>query len=111
MGISEGAFWNMNITRLRPYIIAENIRSERDDLNAWLHGAYVAKALEAVLGSMLGSETEYPPAPLLSNKTYTKTEEEKLAKEQELERLKLVARLDSFAAYMRSQEKGADDVG
>lgn len=103
MGISEGAFWNMNITRLHPYVLAEDIRRENRDYDAWLHGLYVARAIESTIGNAFSSErVEYPEAPYLSKKA--KHTDEPTEEERETERLRLVAHLNSVMAAMKAKE-------
>lgn len=91
MGISEAMFWDMNITRLRPYFQARNILLEEKNYIAWLSGFYVYNATSVALanafrkpGSKIEKYIEEPPriTPL--------TEDEKLAKAQN-EREKAIA--------------------
>ena len=51
LGISEGEFWDMNITKIRPYLKAEEIRTERKNYELWLQGAYIYEAFSVVLGN------------------------------------------------------------
>ena len=65
LGISEGEFWHFNITRLRPYLIAEELQADKDNFNAWLHGLYVFNAVSVALANSFGKKkTKYIEKPI-----------------------------------------------
>lgn len=66
LGISEGEFWHFNITRLRPYLIAEELRAEQDNFNAWLSGLYVYNAVSVAMANSFskGSKAKYMQKPI-----------------------------------------------
>lgn len=79
IGISEGEFWKLNIRKLRPYLLAENIKRERENYMLWLQGIYNMKAFSVVLGNAFskksGKPQEYFSKPIRIT-PYTKEEEE-----------------------------------
>ena len=73
------------------YIKAERFRQERMNAEAWLHGAYVARALASTVGNMFVKDKreaiEYPTEPIPLFKGEKKEEEPKqdtLKEEQEI---------------------------
>ena len=60
IGISEGEFWKLNIRKLRPYLLAENIKRERESQMMWLMGVYNKRAFEVVLSNAFGKKGSKP---------------------------------------------------
>lgn len=82
IGIDEGAFWGMNIAKLRPYLLAENIRMENDNFNAWLAGMYVYDAVSKAIAGAFGKKGRKPPKYMekpLRITPYTEEEKEAMA--------------------------------
>ena len=68
-------YWGSNDQELlREYREADKLRQERANTEAWLHGAYIAKAIEATIGNAFiekgAKKAEYPktPIPLIKEK-------------------------------------------
>ena len=53
-------YWYGDVLLARDYYEADRKRMERIDLEAWLHGLYVMKALEATVGN-IGKRNGEPP--------------------------------------------------
>lgn len=60
MGISEGEFWKLNIRKLRPYLIAEDMKREKENYMLWLQGIYFMKAVNVVVGNALAKRGSKP---------------------------------------------------
>lgn len=105
IGIDEGAFWGMNITKLRPYLLAENIRRENDNFNAWLSGMYVydavAKAISATFGKKGRRAPKYMEKPI---RITPYTEEEKAAMAAR-ERQKAIAFFTAMEKNFKEKQK------
>lgn len=48
MGVSYHEFWHGDYTQLQFYLEAHKLRTEQENYNAWLQGAYIYEALCAV---------------------------------------------------------------
>ena len=61
-------YWNGDPLMVRAFYKAHKLKQEMLDAEAWLHGMYVLRALEASVGNMFrkkGSQpSEYPKEPI-----------------------------------------------
>ena len=82
IGIRAEEFWKLNFRTLRPYLIAENIRTEKQNYMAWLQGLYIYDAVGAIVGQMFGKgkKPQYMKEPI---RITPLTEEEKEKEQQE----------------------------
>lgn len=94
MGIRAEDFWKLNFKKLRPYLLAENIKREQQNYMLWLQGLYIYDAVGAIAGQMFskGKKPQYRKEPI---RITPLTEQEKLDKQQE-EIDKVVKWLDSL---------------
>jgi len=81
--MSYDEYWNGDVWLAQAYYEADRKRTERMDLEAWLHGLYVAKAIDATVGN-IGKRpgdkpTEYPDKPVTTTRPIT--EEQKRQQE------------------------------
>lgn len=86
MGLSEGEFWEKNITKIRPYLRARDIKKEEQNYMLWLQGLYFANAVSVSLynafakkGSKAKQYMEEPLriTPLTDNEKKEKAERER----------------------------------
>lgn len=68
LGMTYEQYWYGDPLMVRAYYKADKIRQQRINDEAWLHGAYVYRALDATVGNMMrkkGSEpAKYPERPV-----------------------------------------------
>lgn len=75
-------YWNGDPLMVRAYYKAHKLKQEMMDAEAWLHGMYVLRALDASVGNMFRKQgtmpNEYPKEPLGTKESTTKrmTDEE-----------------------------------
>lgn len=83
---------------VRAFYQAEQIRQERADTDAWLHGLYVLKAIDASIGNAFrkGEPAEYPSFPLSTKQDVVDAYEE----EREAEYAE--AYMNQFVAFGKS---------
>lgn len=98
MGIRAEDFWKLNFRKLRPYLLAENIRTEKQNYMMWLQGLYVYDALGAIAGQILSKPGHKKPQYMKEPIRITPlTELEKEQKRQE--------EIDKFLKYLDRFEK------
>lgn len=92
-------YWHGNVWLARDYYEADRKRLERLDLEAWLNGLYVFKALEATVGNIGRSGGKqpitYPEKPVTSIPKLTETqriEQEKAFAEAYMNQLMMVGK-------------------
>ncbi len=105
MGVSESQFWNMNPRRLAPYVHADGLRLERQNMVAWLTGGYVRDAI----ASCFCRGAQYPEQPI----RVTPMSEREKEEAAEAERKKALAFFKQLEANFRRKEamkhgRGAD---
>lgn len=105
IGIEEGAFWGMNIAKLRPYLLAENIRRESDNFNAWLAGAYVYDAVSKALSAAFGKKGKRPPRYMEKPMRITPYTEEERAVMAARERKKAIAFFTAMEHEYKTREE------
>ena len=101
-------YWHSNDPEvLRGFVEADKLRQKRKDIEAWMQGAYIKKAIESSIGNAFLKQgvqpIEYPEHPL-SYEEPEKTEQQK-QDEAERERLRLVALLDSVMYSRKAMER------
>ncbi len=111
IGIEEGAFWDMNIAKLRPYLIAENIRRENQNFNAWLAGAYVYDAVAKAIAATFGKKGRRAPKYMEKPMRITPYTEEERAEMAARERKKAIAFFTAMERDFKSKEKVVTDNG
>lgn len=96
MGIGADVFWNLTVKTLRPYLIAQNLKTEQQNYFMWLQGAYVYQAVSVVVSNALSKrgakKQEYLKEPV---RITPLTEEEKRIK-AERERQKIIAMFNAM---------------
>lgn len=106
IGMTYEQYWYGDPLMVRAYYQADKIRQQRMNDEAWMHGAYVYRALLASIGNIVrkkGTQPyEYPQEPIQPEKKA----DEVTPYEAEKERQRLVARLNAVAAARKRQEKG-----
>ena len=90
-------YWYGDVWMVEVFREADKLRQQQRDVDAWLNGLYVVKAMYASVGNMLqGKEKkpiDYPDRPMFVEAMREKTEEEK-RREIENERLRAWANLN-----------------
>lgn len=112
IGVPYDLYWHSNDPEiLREYVEADKLRQKRKDIEAWMQGAYIKKAIESSIGNAFlekgAQPIEYPEHPL-SYEPPEKTEKEK-QDEAERERLRLVAYLDGVRVSRAAMERSGKD--
>ena len=68
MGMTYEQYWYGDPHMVRAYYAAEKMRQRRVNEEAWLHGAYVYRALDATVGNMMRKKgtqaVQYPSTPI-----------------------------------------------
>ena len=109
MGIGAQAFWEMNIRKLRPFILAYNQRKEEKNYFEWLNGFYVYNAVSCALANAFNGKSSkvhnYLEEPI---RITPLTEEEKLQK-AEKEREKAIAFFKAMEMKFIAEEKRNGD--
>lgn len=117
IGVTEERFWHLNPHKLKPYIEAETIRSEKRDKELWLLGLYVHRATLSSTEKVLAgskSKIEYYDKPLLAQakEEVDISETQELSKAEQKRQAELYfASLDVMATNARlrkhREEKGS----
>lgn len=85
IGMTYEQYWYGDPLMVRAYYKADKLRQQRINDEAWLHGAYVLRAIDATVGNMMrkkGAEpAQYPKQPIELNNV-EKTEYEKAREEE-----------------------------
>lgn len=89
MGMTYDEYWYGDVHRAKDYYKAYKIWQEQRNEEAWLHGAYVLRALDATVGNAFRqkgtSPSEYPKQPI--GQTLS-AQEEQTAQDEEQEALR-----------------------
>ena len=68
IGMTYDEYWYGDPLMVRAFYEANKIRKRIVNETAWIHGAYICRALDATVGNMFRSKTdtpaEYPPKPI-----------------------------------------------
>ena len=90
IGMTWDQYWNGDVWMVEAFREADKLRQQQRDVDAWLNGLYVMKAVYASVGNMLQGKgkkpIEYPEKPVFVEATREKTEAEK---EQEIKNERL----------------------
>lgn len=98
IGISEGEFWEMNITKLRPYLLADELKWKQVNRQAHLYGRYVFDAVSTALANALRGKHDMPINYLDEPYDFDKLareHEQEVQQQKKIEAMK--ARFSSFA--------------
>ena len=102
MGIRVEEFWKLNFKKLHPYIVADNIKRERENYMLWLQGLYIYDAVGAVVGAALSKPGHKKPEYLKEPIRITPlTEMEKRQKQQD--------EINKFLKYLDQFERNSKD--
>jgi len=97
IGMSYEEFWYKDVTLVKYYRKAHELKTRRDNEMMWMQGAYILEALNATVGNLFakkGSKPhEYPRAP------YPITEQEIEERKEQEERLKQERMKAAFANF------------
>ena len=99
MGISRTEFGELNITKLRPYILAENIKFEKMNQQAHLQGRYIFDAVSIAISNALRSKGQKA-----INYMDTPYDFDKLRREQKEEEARRVREEKMKAEFMMFSE-------
>ena len=87
LGMTYEQYWYGDPLMVRAFYKAEQIRQERMNEEAWLHGAYVYRALDATVGNIVRKKgakpAEYPDKPIELNHVETDAVSKEEREEQE----------------------------
>jgi len=107
IGMTYEQYWYGDPLMAQDFFEADRLRKKREDELAWWQGLYVQKALLSTVGNLFLEEgadpNMYPQSPLLEEMSKER-EAERKAKEEERERLKLVAYLNQVMMTRRQRE-------
>ena len=108
LGMTYDDYWYGDVLKARAFLKADEIAQKRLNDMAWLFGAYMCHAINATIGNVFRKEDaapfEYPEKPVVVDiEEAKKKAEERKAKEQEAERLRLVAHLNQVMAAMQNK--------
>lgn len=107
IGGNRETFWKLTPETIKYDFKAYDIKREREEYLAWLHGAYVKQALQSTI-LMCGLADRSTPSkmPKYPERPLTSRHEERQTLSQE-ERTKLwVKKMDKLMAHINSQNKG-----
>ena len=109
IGMTYDEFWNQDVTMVRAYRKADELRRRRQNEILWFQGFYIREALLSTVGNMLSGKGatphEYPiePYPVTAEQVAEKKERERRNME---ERMK--ADLSAIAARMIKKQMPAE---
>ena len=107
IGMTYEQYWYGDPLMVRAFYKAEKLRQQRINDEAWLHGAYVLRALDATVGNMMRNKgakpAEYPRKPI-ELFPVEETEYEK-GKREEQDALFARAYMDSMVAAGKNWHK------
>lgn len=119
MGMSYDEFWDGDVWAAKAYREADEIRQERRNEEAWLHGLYIYQAILDAAPILSMRYSAKKPAPYLDKPlALTKKErqeraEKKAEKKMSKEDAQIVAFLDAWAIGFNKKflekKEGADD--
>lgn len=109
MGMSYAEFWDGDCVLVIPYRRADELRQERDNMQAWWQGIYIR---DAILSALNGRKAKYPKEPYPLN---TKASEERKEREQDQNERKVVDYMMTFAEqfnkeFYAKQKKAAQEA-
>ena len=112
IGVPYEEYWYGDYTKLKYYLRRFETQQKMQNEQAWLSGIYTYAAVATALGNAFRKKgdkaQDYLEKPL---QIYPKTEEEKRY-EAEMERRKIIERLNKWkAAWDRAQQKAHTPVG
>ena len=81
MGMSYDEYWYGDVWRAKDYYKADQLRQERENVNAWWIGQYVHDAVSVAVYNIFRKEAQ--PAAHYPNKPYPITKEETEKQKQE----------------------------
>ena len=112
IGMTYDQYWHGDALMKRSFFKAHKILQKKLDEQMWLQGLYTYNALLATVGNLFLEEghepNRYPTEPFMEERDKEEAErlaEEKRAKEEERERLRLVAYLNQVMATRKQQER------
>ena len=103
IGMTYDEFWNQDVSMVRAYRKADELKRRRQSEALWMQGLYFRDALLSTVGNMFSSKSatpnEYPKEP------YPVTAEQ-VAEREEAERMRTVERMKAdMAAIAARMEK------
>lgn len=103
IGMTYDEFWNGNVSMVKAYRKAYDLRRRHENEMLWMQGFYVRDALISTVGNMFakkGSATQkYPDEP------YPITQDEIAEREARKQRAKEERMKAQFAAFVQSMQK------
>lgn len=110
IGMTYEQYWHGEPRMARAYYQAEKIRMEQRDADAWLIGAYVANAIDSIVGNHFrqkgATPAKYPDMPELTKKRLERVEREKKTPEEQDEQDAMFAK-----AYMKNMARMGKNWG
>jgi hypothetical protein len=105
IGMTYDEFWNQDVTMVRAFRKADELKRQRQNEVLWMQGVYIREALLSTVGNMFSNKgstpIEYPkePYPITADQVEAKKEREQKSME---ERMK--ADLLAIAARMANRQ-------
>ena len=107
MNIDYNLFWTLNPRKLKPFRKAREdrlkISQSRMNLQAWMMGLYVQRAIGSCFSNKAGSK--YPEKPLEAFDPKDEIEQKKLSVDEEAEMFAQYVKQCQFARKMRDSAK------
>lgn len=105
MGIRAQDFWDLNIRKMRPFILAYNQRKEERNFFEWLNGYYVFNAVSSALANAFSERGHKPHTYIEEPLRITPLSEEEKIIKAEKEREKAIAFFKSMEMAFIAEEK------
>lgn len=104
IGMTYDEFWNQDVTMVRAFRKADELKRRRQNEVLWMQGVYIREALLSTVGNMFSGKgstpIEYPkePYPITEEQIETKRERERKSMEERM-------KADLFAIAARMVNK------
>lgn len=114
IGMTYEQYWYDDPLMVRAFYKADKLRRERMDEEAWLHGLYILRALDATVGNSFRQkgqqQTSYPEEPQSLTKRHER-EEARKARDEEQEATWAMAWMSSFVQAGKNWGKNKEAKG
>lgn len=114
IGMTYEQYWYDDPLMVRAFYKADKLRRERMDEQAWLHGLYMLRALDATVGNAFRQkgqqQTSYPEEPLSLTEKRERDESRKI-RDEEQEATLALAWMSSFVQAGKNWGKNKEAKG
>ena len=108
MGMTYDQFWLDDVSLVKAYRRADDLRRKHENTMLWLQGIYVAEALQSTVGNMFtkGSKHKYPEEPFAISAA---EQEERREREQRARMERIKAAFTAKALRMNAKTGGQNN--